>query len=331
MKKIFGFYTKSPLILRIAIGLVIGVCLGLWVPQASFVTVFGDIFVGALKAIAPLLVFVLVVASLASAGQGLGRRFRTVTILYMLSTFLAAVVAVAGSYMFKVKIPLEAAAEQSAPAGLGEVFKTLLSNMVMNPVAALMNANYIGILTWSVILGLALRVGAGEKTKAVLTDVSNAVIVDFLLAGGVTQDEITVSVPQISDKLANEYGDNNRAFRYIAKNVVTVCTSDVDKVLALMSSQADLLKKGVVVAGNDWENPVEFKYEGLNEIKPQMIEEATRNARETAQKFAQDSDSSLGKIKTANQGTFTIGDRDSNTPYIKRVRVVTSVTYYLKN
>ena len=163
------------------------------------------------------------------------------------------------------------------------------------------------------------------------TDVSNAVIVDFLLAGGVTQDEITVSVPQISDKLANEYGDNNRAFRYIAKNVVTVCTSDVDKVLALMSSQADLLKKGVVVAGNDWENPVEFKYEGLNEIKPQMIEEATRNARETAQKFAQDSDSRLGKIKTANQGTFTIEDRDSNTPYIKRVRVVTSVTYYLKN
>jgi hypothetical protein len=98
-----------------------------------------------------------------------------------------------------------------------------------------------------------------------------------------------------------------------------------------MSSQADLLKKGVVVAGNDWENPVEFKYEGLNEIKPQMIEEATQNARETAQKFAQDSDSSLGKIKTANQGTFTIEDRDSNTPYIKRVRVVTSVTYYLKN
>ena len=163
------------------------------------------------------------------------------------------------------------------------------------------------------------------------TDVSNAVILDFLKVGGVTQDEITISVPQISDKLANEYGDNNRAFRYIAKNVVTVCTSDVDKVLALMSSQADLLKKGVVVAGNDWENPVEFKYEGLNEIKPQMIEEATQNARETAQKFAQDSDSRLGKIKTANQGTFTIEDRDSNTPYIKKVRVVTSVTYYLNN
>ena len=163
------------------------------------------------------------------------------------------------------------------------------------------------------------------------TDVSNSVIVDFLLAGGITQDEIAVSVPQISDKLANEYGDNNRAFRYIAKNVVTVCTSDVDKVLALMSSQADLLKKGVVVAGNDWENPVEFKYEGLNGIKPQMIEEATKNAREVAEKFAKDSDSKIGKIKTANQGTFSIEARDSNTPYIKKVRVVTSVTYYLKN
>ena len=99
-----------------------------------------------------------------------------------------------------------------------------------------------------------------------------------------------------------------------------------------MGKQAELLKKGVVAgAGNDWENPVEFKYEGLNDIKPQMIEEATRNARETAQKFAKDSRSKLGKIKTASQGTFTIENRDSNTPYIKTVRVVTSVTYYLKN
>jgi hypothetical protein len=87
----------------------------------------------------------------------------------------------------------------------------------------------------------------------------------------------------------------------------------------------------VVAGGTQWENPVEFKYEGLNDIKPQMVEEATRNARETAIKFAKDSGSRLGKIKTANQGTFTITDRDSNTPYIKQVRVVTSVTYYLKN
>ena len=164
------------------------------------------------------------------------------------------------------------------------------------------------------------------------TDGNNAVIIDFLKSGGIASSEITVSVPEISDKYASEYGSNDRAFRYIAKNVITVCTSDVDKVLALMSKQSVLLKKGIVVSGNtQWENPVEFKYEGLNSIKPEMIEEATMNAREAAQKFAKDSDSKLGKIKTANQGTFTIENRDSNTPYIKTVRVVTSVTYYLKN
>ena len=163
------------------------------------------------------------------------------------------------------------------------------------------------------------------------TDRSNETIVDFLEAGGIDASEITVSVPQISDKFANEYGNNDRAYRYIATNVITVYTDKVDDVLSLMSKQSDLLKKGIVTGGNNWENPVEFKYEGLNEIKPAMIEEATMNAREAAEKFAKDSDSRLGKIKTANQGTFTIENRDSNTPYIKKVRVVTSVTYYLKN
>ncbi len=163
------------------------------------------------------------------------------------------------------------------------------------------------------------------------TDGNNAVILSFLESGGIADSEITVSVPSISDKFANEYGSNDRAYRYIATSVITVCTDKVDEVLALMSRQAELLKKGIVTGGNSWENPVEFKYEGLNDIKPQMIEEATRNAREAAQKFAKDSDSRLGKIRTASQGTFTIENRDSNTPYIKKVRVVTSVTYYLKN
>ena len=174
MKKVFGFYTKTPLVLRILIGLVIGVLLGLFVPQASFVTVLGDVFVGALKAIAPVLVFVLVISSLCTAGKGLGSRFKTVILLYMTSTFLAAVVAVVASYLFKVTIPLAEAATQSAPTGLDEVFKTLLGNMVMNPVQALMQGNYIGILTWSVILGLALR-AASDKTKEVLTDISDSV------------------------------------------------------------------------------------------------------------------------------------------------------------
>ncbi len=175
MKKVLEFYTKSPLILRIAIGLVIGICLGLWVPAASFVTVLGDIFVGLLKAIAPILVLVLVIASLASAGKGIGSRFRTIIIFYLLSTFLAAVAAVIFSYAFKVTIPLGEAASGSAPTDLGEVFKGLLSNMVMNPVNAIIQGNYVGILTWSVIIGLALRMVASDKTKEMLNDFSNAV------------------------------------------------------------------------------------------------------------------------------------------------------------
>ncbi|MBQ4648047.1 MAG: serine/threonine transporter SstT [Clostridia bacterium] len=174
MKKVFGFYTKVPLILRIAVGLTIGIVLGLFVPQADFVTVFGDVFVGALKAIAPILVFVLVISSLASAGQGIGSRFKTVIVLYMLSTFLAAVVAVVGSYIFKVTIPLSEAVDQTAPEGLGEVFKTLLGNMVMNPITAIIEGKYIGILTWSVVLGLALR-ASGDNTKKVLNDISAGV------------------------------------------------------------------------------------------------------------------------------------------------------------
>lgn len=162
-------------------------------------------------------------------------------------------------------------------------------------------------------------------------DGSVATIKDFLLSGGISEDEISVSVPSVSDKFANEYGENQRTFRYIAKNVVTVCTDKVDLVLALMARQSELLKKGIVTESNDWENRVEFSYEGLNDIKPEMIEIATMNAREAAQKFAKDSGSRLGKIKTANQGTFSIVDRDSNTPYIKKVRIVTYVTYYLKN
>jgi len=163
------------------------------------------------------------------------------------------------------------------------------------------------------------------------TDDNNEAILEFLKSGGVSADEISVSTPVVSDKYANEYGGNDRAYRYIATNIITVYTDEVDKVLALMASQSELLKRGIVTAANSWENPVEFKFEALNEIKPEMIEEATKNAREAAEKFAKDSDSRLGKIKTANQGTFTISNRDSNTPYIKNVRVVTSVSYYLKN
>ena len=175
MKNIVQSYVKIPLILRIAIGLIIGIGLGIAAPQLTVISVVGEVFVGALKAIAPILVFVLVIASLANAGAGLGGRFKTVIFFYMISTFLAAVMAVIGSYMFPVTISLVDAVEKTAPAGLGEVFRTLLNNMVSNPISALMSANYVGILTWAVILSLAIRQVAGDTTKAVLTDISNAV------------------------------------------------------------------------------------------------------------------------------------------------------------
>lgn len=156
-------------------------------------------------------------------------------------------------------------------------------------------------------------------------------VMAFLLRNGISAEEVSVANPSISDKFANEYGDNNRAYRYIATSVVTVCSSQVDMVRALMAKQSELLTKNVLIVDNNWENPVEFTYEGLNDIKPEMIEEATRNAREAAEKFAKDSGSRLGKIREASQGTFSISDRDRNTPYIKKVRVVTSVSYSLKN
>ena len=176
MKKILSFYTKTPLILRIAVGLVIGVCLGLFLPKASFVAVFGTVFVGALKAIAPILVFVLVIASLASAGRGIGKRFGTVIFFYLLTTFLAAMIAVVASFIFQVTVPLTISPDGStAPAGLGEVFTSLLTNLVANPISALINGNYVGILTWSVILGLALRQIASDNTKEMLSNLSDAV------------------------------------------------------------------------------------------------------------------------------------------------------------
>jgi hypothetical protein len=159
-------------------------------------------------------------------------------------------------------------------------------------------------------------------------DRKTAEIKKFLTDGGINPSEITVSLPSISDKFTQEYGSNDRRYRYVAKEIVTVCTKDVDKVLALMASQNKLLRAGITLE-DDWESRPEFSFEGLNDVKPEMIEEATKNAREVALKFAKDSDSRLGKIKQATQGTFSISDRDSNTPQIKNVRVVTNVTYYL--
>lgn len=176
MKKILNFYCETNLVIRILIGLIIGIVLALLVPQFTALSILGDVFVGALKAIAPILVFVLVISSLANANNGIGKQFRTVIILYMLSTFFAAFVAVVASRLFPVTLNLSAeAADAAAPTGIGEVLKALVLNMVSNPIKALSDANYVGILFWSVIIGLALKLGADDKTKTMLQDISNAI------------------------------------------------------------------------------------------------------------------------------------------------------------
>ncbi len=177
MKKILRKYTETNLIIRILIGLVIGAVLGIFLPQWKVVGLFGDIFVGALKAVAPVLVFVLVISSLANAGNGIGKKFRTVIGLYMLSTLLAALVAVLASRLFPVTLTLTqaAATENAAPNGIGEVLKSLVMNMVSNPVKAISEANYVGVLTWAVIFGLALKHIASSNTKSVFRNISDAV------------------------------------------------------------------------------------------------------------------------------------------------------------
>ena len=176
MKNLLKKWNDTSLILRIVIGLIIGIILALVVPQATPISVLGTLFVGALKAIAPILVFVLVMSSLSQATEGIGKRFRTVIFLYMLSTLLAAVVAVFASFAFPVTLKLtETTTDTVPPSGIAEVFTNLLNNIVSNPIDSLANANYVGILAWSVILGLALKKLASSHTKEALKDISDAV------------------------------------------------------------------------------------------------------------------------------------------------------------
>lgn len=168
-------YCATSLVLRIVIGLAIGVLLALLCPGAKFVGIFGTLFVSALKAIAPLLVAVIVMSSIANAKGGMGARFRTVIILYLLSTTIAAIVAVAGSFIFPVSMRLQdAAASADAPVGIVDVLRNLLSGAVSNPVAALGQGNYLAVLFWAVLLGLALKAVASEKTLAVLSEFADA-------------------------------------------------------------------------------------------------------------------------------------------------------------
>lgn len=187
------------------------------------------------------------------------------------------------------------------------------------------NAN---VVTWPIVTK-----EMGNELPAIYNRIqaSNNAILDFLHANGITDAEISVNAPDVSDVQANAYNQREQLYRYIVTNVIVVKSEKVDKVNELIKKQTELLKQGIAIVAGDYSYPITYDYTELNSIKPEMIAEATRNARQAADKFAEDSDSDLGKIKTASQGQFSIENRDQYTPYIKTVRIVTYITYYLED
>ncbi len=158
----------------------------------------------------------------------------------------------------------------------------------------------------------------------------NTLVTEFLVGHGIPKEEITIAPPAVTDLYAQSYGDKSHIlYRYTGSSTVTVYSTKVDAVRAAMQDVIALGKKGVALSGEGYQGQTQFMFSGLSALKPDMIEEATRNARSVAEKFAADSESRLGKIRSAQQGQFSIENRDSTTPHIKRVRVVSTVEYYL--
>ncbi|MCK9343072.1 MAG: SIMPL domain-containing protein [Massilibacteroides sp.] len=177
-----------------------------------------------------------------------------------------------------------------------------------------------------------LYIEAGNDLRSIYATITrkNKDILNFLKENGLSDKEISLGAPNIIDKKANSYENNrNIDFRYSVTSVITVSSEKVDLILKLMLKQTELLTKGIAIGGDNYSYPIRFTFTKLNDVKPKMIEEATKNARKAALKFAEDSKSNLGKIRYASQGQFSIYDRDPNTPYIKKIRVVTSVAYGL--
>lgn len=160
----------------------------------------------------------------------------------------------------------------------------------------------------------------------------NEAVNSFFTAQGFTRDEITRGTTNISDARANLYNTNNQnPYRYLAVSEFTVRTTDIPKLKKALTESLSLMSKGIILGSKNTWRPIEYIFTGLNELKPEMIEEATKNAREVAIKFAEDSQSNVGKIRVARQGLFTINDRDQNTPEIKIVRVVSTIDFQLED
>lgn len=168
--------------------------------------------------------------------------------------------------------------------------------------------------------GLYDRIGATQRK-----------IKNFLVSNGIKEDELTINAPLVIDLNAREYGDKNQPYRYIVTSVITVTSQNVKQVRQIIARQGDLLKDGIAIVDGGYENPIKYEFVSFKSMKPKMMQEAIENAEKTAQQFAENSHSQLDKIVSADQGQFSIDDRDSNTPWIKKVRVVTTVTYSLKD
>lgn len=184
------------------------------------------------------------------------------------------------------------------------------------------------VVTWPIVVKFM-----GNSLPDLYNEVNstNQQVVDFLKANNVKEDEISINAPEITDQQANSYNNTRVLNRYLVTSVIVVTSSDIENINSLIKRQGELLKKGIAISTEDWNYQVSYDFTGLNKIKPEMIAEATKNAREAAKKFADDSGSKIGKIKTASQGQFTIENRDNFTPYIKNVRVVTSITYFIED
>jgi hypothetical protein len=156
-------------------------------------------------------------------------------------------------------------------------------------------------------------------------------IIAFLLSHGFEASEITTNVPSVMDRLAQGFDKNDLEFRYFAEQTLTVYSKKIEQVRTTMNKLIDLGKQGITFTANNFDHRPQYLFTRLNEVKPEMVAESTRKAREVGEKFAKDSKSNLGKIKRARQGQFSIRDRDSNNPHIKIVRVVSTVEYYLSD
>ena len=153
----------------------------------------------------------------------------------------------------------------------------------------------------------------------------------FLMANGVKASEINVNAPVVLDLNAERYADNKNPYRYNITSVITVTSNNVKLIRSIIARQGELLEKGIAIVDGGYDNPVKYEYVAFRKMKPKMMQEAIENAEQTAAQFAKNSKSKIDKIMNADQGQFSIEDRDSNTPYIKKVRVVTTVTYSLKD